>query len=102
MTEIAFSSVKVITGDQLPGVRGLCGHLLHTVTFLVFFFCFFLFFFFTCHIDIEGKCERIIGGGGGGGGGGGKRYVAPFQNYWGPVPFHHPSPLSLLTPMQFD
>ena len=37
MTEIAFSSVKVITGSQLPGVRGLWGHLLHyiTVPFLV-------------------------------------------------------------------
>ena len=30
-----YSSVKVITGGQLPCVRGLQGHLLHTVTFLV-------------------------------------------------------------------
>ena len=43
MTETAFSSVKVITDGQLPGVRGLRGHLLHTVPFLVVFF--FLFFF---------------------------------------------------------
>ena len=35
MTQIAFSSVKVITGGQLPGVRGLRGHLLYTVTFFV-------------------------------------------------------------------
>ena len=35
MTEIAFSSTSVITSDQLSGVRGLRGHLLHTVTCLV-------------------------------------------------------------------
>ena len=35
MTYIAFSSVKVVTGGQLPGVRGLLGHLFHTVTFFV-------------------------------------------------------------------
>ena len=38
MTEIAFSSVKIITGGQLPGVRGIRGggeHLLHTIAFLV-------------------------------------------------------------------
>ena len=28
-----FSCVKAITGGQLQGVRGLLGHLLHTVTF---------------------------------------------------------------------
>ena len=30
------SCVKVITGGQLPGVRGLGRDLLHTATFLVF------------------------------------------------------------------
>ena len=35
-TETAFSSVKDITGGQLLSVKGLRGHLLHTVTFLVF------------------------------------------------------------------
>ena len=30
-----FSGVNVITSSQLPGVRGLRGHLLHIVTFLV-------------------------------------------------------------------
>ena len=34
-TLIAFSSVKDITGGHLPSVRGVRGHLLHTVTFLV-------------------------------------------------------------------
>ena len=42
MTETAFSSVKVITDGQPPGVRCLRGHLLHTVPFLVFFFLFFV------------------------------------------------------------
>ena len=36
MTQIASSRVKDITGGQLPSVRGLRGHLLNTVTFLVF------------------------------------------------------------------
>ena len=31
MTYTTFSCVKVITGGQLPCVRGLWGHLLHTV-----------------------------------------------------------------------
>ena len=33
-TLIAFSSIKGIAGGQSPSVRGLLGHLLHTVTFL--------------------------------------------------------------------
>ena len=37
MTWIAFSDAKGITRGQLPGVRGLRDHLLHTVTFLFFY-----------------------------------------------------------------
>ena len=36
MTSIAFTSVKGITDGQLPDVRGLRGHLLYTVKFLVY------------------------------------------------------------------
>ena len=36
MTKIAFSCAQVSTDGQLPGVRGLRGHLLRTVTFLVY------------------------------------------------------------------
>ena len=41
--------------------------------------------FFMFHIEIEGKCGRIIGGGD-------KGYVAPLSNYWGACP---PPALSL-------
>ena len=46
------------------------------VTFIIILpFSLYICDFFPFHIEIEGKCEWIIGGGGGGGGG--KRYVAP-------------------------
>ena len=84
-------------------LRGIVPSNLIKVTFIIILFypsAWFVFYFFLFHIEIEGKCEWIIGGGGGGGG---KGYVGPpLKLLGGPPPPPLPMPMKHLNNKTMD